>query len=98
MAKKLYELSDENGRINLEDFAQLVFEKDSPQEIVDNFMKDADKLAEVQNTWNELGKLSNEIKTKKTELENLSSEFNTKYEKLKLITQKLGMDKYLNLP
>ena len=98
MAKKLYDLSDENGRIKLEDIAKIVFEIDSPQDVVDNFLKDADKLAETESLWNEVGKLSQEISSKQTELNNLTIEFDEKYERLKSITQELGMEKFINLP
>ena len=98
MAHKLYELTDKNGRIKLEDFAKLVFEKDSPQDVVDNFLKDSNKLAKAENLWNEVGKLSNEVKTKQSELEKLQTEFNSKYDQLKTITKELEMDKYINLP
>ncbi len=98
MAKKLYELSDKEGRVKLEDFANLVFDKNSPQDVLDNFLKHADQLAEAENLWNEVGKIGKSISDKQSELESLQTEFNAKYDRLKLVSKELGMDKYINLP
>ncbi len=98
MAKKLYDLADKNGRVKLEDFAKLVFDSKTPKEIVDNFMKHADKLAESENLWNDVGRLAKTIKEKQSELKNVETEFNEKYQRLKAVTKELGMDDYINLP
>jgi len=98
MAKKLYDLADKNGRVKLEDFAKLVFDSETPKEIFDNFMKHADKLAEAENLWNDVGRLAKTIEEKQFELKNVETELYEKYQRLKAVTKEIGMDDYINLP
>ena len=98
MAKKLHALSDENGNVKLDDFTNLLVESDSPQDVVDNFLKDADSITETFKLMSEVSKISMEISSKQNDLNNLTNDFNEKYDRLKSITQKIGLDKYINLP
>ena len=56
MGKRIAELSDENGYVSLDDFADLVFDKDSPEDVVKKFMEEAPKLKTLQTLWSDIHK------------------------------------------
>jgi len=99
MGKRIAELSNEDGKVLLDDFAKLVFDKDSPDEIVQKFMEEAPKLVAIQNLWSDTMKsvtafnLSNNIHKEQNARKLL-----TAIKTFKAATKEYGMEKHIQLP
>lgn len=98
MAQLLSEKADANGRVTLKDFADLVFDADSPQDVVEEFLANSDDLVSYERLMNDVINLNKKIELSSENNVALLREFHVKYEELKAITKKLGLDDYIDLP
>lgn len=99
MGRKIAELSNENGKIILEDFAKLVFDKDSPDVVVKKFLEEAPKYAALQNGWRFMFTCAEEFNSSgMVDREHFFRKFLTSIETFKATLKEYNMDEHIQVP